>query len=102
MHHVSLPCHDLAGKSALMYAVQYQHESLVNYLSTRRDIALDAVDTDGYTALVLAVEMGEQGLDMAKALLVAGASPNVSTFRRKTALKIACAKQDMVMVRASA
>jgi len=81
-----------------MYAVQFQHEGLVSYLTTRPNIAIDAVDTDGYTALVLAVELGEDGLNMAKALLLAGANPNVMTFRTKTALRIACAKQDVIMV----
>jgi ankyrin repeat protein len=75
---------------------------LVGYLTSRPNIAIDAVDTDGYTALVLAVELdGEAatvGLNMAKVLLLAGANPNVMTFRRKTALRIACSKQDVTMV----
>ena len=85
-----------------MYAVQFQHELLVSYLTSRPNIAIDEVDTDGYTALVLAVELdGEAatvGLNMAKVLLLAGANPNVMTFRRKTALRIACSKQDVTMV----
>lgn len=98
----TLPYCTVQGKNALMYAVQFQHELLVSYLTSRPNIAIDAVDTDGYTALVLAVELdGEAaavGLNMAKVLLLAGANPNVMTFRRKTALRIACSKQDVTMV----
>jgi ankyrin repeat protein len=41
---------------------------------------------------------GEAGMFMTEMLLKMKADPNLSTHRRKTALKIACAAQDVPMV----
>mmetsp|Transcript_19406 Transcript_19406/g.43250 ORF Transcript_19406/g.43250 Transcript_19406/m.43250 type:complete len:461 (-) Transcript_19406:111-1493(-) len=87
-----------SGRTALMYAVQYQHTALVTVLARRKDILLEQSDLEGYTALIVAVEMGEEGFKMARLLLEEGAEPNAQTLRRKTPLKIACLAQDIVQV----
>lgn len=81
-----------------MYAVQFQHEPLVTVFCSKKGIEIDAADTEGYTALIIAVELGEDGEQMAKALLAHGADPNALTVRRKTPLKIACQHQHVSMV----
>jgi ankyrin repeat protein len=53
---------------------------------------------EGCSALILAVEKGRHGLEMAKALLKAGADPNILTLNQKSALKIACEAQDVMLV----
>ncbi len=59
---------------------------------------MDTTDAEGYSALILAVEKGESGHSMAKILLQAGCDPNLLTLRRKTALKIACQAQNVIIV----
>jgi hypothetical protein len=41
--------------------VQYQHTALVTVLARRKDVLLEQSDLEGYTALIVAVEMGEEG-----------------------------------------
>lgn len=92
-----------AGRTPLMYAVDFEQESLVIWLALQAKtlkVALDTVDVDGCSALILAVEKGEDGLKMATALLDAGADPNIITLKRKSALKIACAAQNLNIVNA--
>lgn len=91
----------VSGRTPLMYAVEFDHEPLVFWFaenSKKLGLQLDTTDADGYTALILAVEKGTEGHNMAKALVQKGSDPNVLTLRRKTALKIACAAQDIKMV----
>lgn len=89
----------VAGKTALMYAVEYHHEGLVIILCNYTGVQLDIADNDGATAFIQAIEMKtEDSLLLSKILLQAGADPNVLTNRRKTALKIACNAQDMEKV----
>lgn len=90
-----------AGRTPLMYAVDFDQEDLVLWLAAQANklrINVDAVDTEGCSALILAVEKGDNGIAMAKALLEAGADPNVLTLRRKSALKIACSAQNLELV----
>eukprot|EP01039_Chlorochromonas_danica_P010314 gene10314-11414_t len=61
-------------------------------------LELNAVDMEGYSALILAVEKGENGYTMAKTLLQHGADPNILTIKRKSALKIACHSQTLTIV----
>lgn len=84
-----------------MFAVEFDHESLVLWLcaqSKKLGLRLDATDAEGYSALILAVQKGESGFEMAKTLLQFGCDPNILTLRRKTALKIACQAQNVPLV----
>lgn len=51
----------ISGRTPLMYAVQLMHENLVIMLTNRKDIHLEESDLEGYTALIVAVELGEPG-----------------------------------------
>lgn len=81
-----------------MLAAEFGYMQVVNVLCSHKNIQLNIPDTEGYTALLLAVDMGEEGMDIAKRLLEAGADPNVLTLRRKTCLKLACEKQNVTQV----
>jgi ankyrin repeat protein len=50
-----------SGRTALMYAVQLGHLNLVVMLLGRKELLLEASDLEGYTALIIAIEMGEPG-----------------------------------------
>ena len=87
------------GRTALMYAVEFQHFETVEFLLNQNNIHVNAADVNGVTALLLAVETGgDVGFDMAALLIKRGADVNAKTLRKKTALKIACAAQDVKMV----
>jgi len=91
----------VAGRTALMFAVEFGHENLVFWFATKAKtlgINLDTTDSEGYTALILAIEENENGLEMVKILLQNGCDPNIQTLRRKTALKIACQAQNLTVV----
>lgn len=91
-------CQTAAGRTPLMFAVQFSHTNLVIMLLGRKDIMLESSDLEGFTALIVAIEMGAAGMDIAKLLLRAGADPNALTLRRKNPLKIACAAQNVEQV----
>jgi ankyrin repeat protein len=55
----------ISGRTPLMYAVQLLHENLVIMLTNRKDIHLEESDLEGYTALIIAVELGEPGRENA-------------------------------------
>lgn len=44
-----------------MYAVQFAHVNLVIMLLGRRELMVEASDLEGFTALIIAIEMGEPG-----------------------------------------
>ena len=44
-----------AGKTALMLAVEFDRDEILEYFLSRTDLHIDAADTDGYTALIYAV-----------------------------------------------
>jgi ankyrin repeat protein len=51
----------IVGKTPLMYAVEFDHESLVFWFvsqAKKLHLRIDATDVDGYTALIRAVEKG--------------------------------------------
>ena len=82
-----------------MFAVEFDRDEILDCLLGRLDLHLNAADTDGYTALIMAVEKsGSNGMLSAEMLLKTKADPNLLTARRKTALKIACLAQDVPMV----
>ena len=82
-----------------MFAVEFNRDEILEFLLSHEEIYIDAADTDGYTPLIMAVEKsGEEGMLCADMLMRNKADPNLATSRRKTALKIACAAQDVPMV----
>eukprot|EP01036_Dinobryon_divergens_P030701 gene30701-39985_t len=91
---------NIGGKTALMMAVEYEHDDVLTVLSKHKTVQLDIADSEGYTALLRAAEKkdSEVAVSLMKILLEAGADPNAATIRRKTALKMACQQQDMVKV----
>lgn len=91
----------VSGRTALMFAVEFGHESLVFWLASKANslgLNLDATDAEGFSALILAVEKKDDGLEMVKILLQNGCDPNIQTLRRKTALKISCQSQNLTVV----
>lgn len=51
-----------SGRTPLMYAVQCAHSNLVVMLLGRKELLLEASDLEGYTALIVAIEMGTPGM----------------------------------------
>ena len=47
----------IVGKTPLMYAIEYQYESVVQYLTTWSEIAVNLTDSDGITALLMAIDL---------------------------------------------
>jgi len=91
----------VSGRTALMFAVEFNHENLVFWFASKAKalgLNLDATDAEGYSALILAVEKNDDGFELAKVLLQNGCDPNIQTLRRKTALKIACQAQNVAVV----
>lgn len=50
-----------SGRTPLMYAVQFSHVNLVIMLLGRKDLMVEASDLEGFTALIIAIEMGDAG-----------------------------------------
>jgi hypothetical protein len=86
------------GRTPFMYAVEFLHDRLAETLAYDKRVHLNAADIVGITALLLAVEMGEDGVELVEKLLVAGADPELETVKRKTALSIACKMQNVATV----
>lgn len=61
-HGADLNAQTISGRTPLMYAVQLGHLNLVVMLLARKDLLLEASDMEGYTALIIAVEMGDAGM----------------------------------------
>jgi len=88
----------IVGKSPLMYAVEYQYESLVQFLTQWSEIQLNLTDSEGITALFMAIDLGEDAYEICRLILKAGADPDCMTNRKKTPLMIACQKQSIKLV----
>lgn len=50
-----------SGRTPLMYAVQFGHVNLVIMMLGRKDLMVEASDLEGFTALLIAIEMGDPG-----------------------------------------
>jgi hypothetical protein len=100
-HNADINATTISGRTPLMFAVEFDHETLVLWLCSqckKLGLRLDTADAEGYSALIIAAEKGEAGVTMMKTMLQNGADPNILTLRRKTALKIACQSQNVPMV----
>lgn len=89
---------NIAGKTALMFAVEFLHEALVSMLLICGGVDIDAVDTDGFTALMIAVSIGDDAFNIVKFLLDAGSNPDIYSLRKKNCLKIACHLQNLKLI----
>lgn len=91
-------CTNLTGKTPIMFAVEQCHTTCVRFLANIEDNELNAVDADGQSALLMAMELGEDGLEIIEILVEAGADVNVMNHKKKTPLHIACLKQSQKQV----
>lgn len=85
----------VVGRTPLIIAVEKINEPLVKMLLTSKDIGIDAADSERCSALISAMEKGEDALVIAEALLKAGADPNHETFKRKCPLSIAVKNENL-------
>jgi hypothetical protein len=88
------------GRTPFMFAVEFLHDRLAETLAYDKRVHINTADIEGVTALMLAVEKGEDGLEMLERLLVAGADTEAETVKRKSALSIACKMQSVGAVNA--
>ena len=87
------------GKTPLMYACEYLHEEAVLTLVKKAErIQLNLTDTDGQTALLIAMAHGEEAVYTIEILLQSGADVNQMNHKKRTPLHIACANQQAKQV----
>jgi hypothetical protein len=90
---------NVTGKTPLMFAVEHCNTQTVRFLANfippgeGINNELNASDADGQTALLYAMELGEDGLEIVEILVTAGADINIMNFKKKTPLHIACLNQ---------
>ncbi len=61
-HGADINAQTISGRTPLMFAVQFGHVNLVIMLLGRsKDLLLEASDLEGFTALIIAIEMGDAG-----------------------------------------
>jgi len=87
-----------AGKTALMIAIEYKHLEFIEVLMENPELMMEATDSEGYTALLMAMELGEEGFEFAETLLKGGADPDAITHRKKSSLGIACKAQNIGLI----
>lgn len=83
----------ITGRTPLMYAIELQHKYVVKYLAEHPDMELNIPDADGQTPLLIAMELGIDGIELMEILIDNGADVNMMNFRKKTPLHIACMNQ---------
>ena len=86
------------GRTPLMVAVEFENDLTVKYLLTKPGLHVNATDADGNTALIIAAELNEYGIEMARMLLQKKADPNSENRKKKSPLTIACKAQNMELV----
>lgn len=88
----------VTGRTPLMLAVEFENDLTVKYLLTKQGIHVNATDSDGNTALILAAELNEYGNEMCRVLLQKKADPNSENRKKRSPLTIACKAQNMELV----
>lgn len=86
------------GRTPLMYAVEYLNEGCVEALTFDKKLSVNAGDVEGVTALIIAMEKGNEALKIASILLTAGADPNSETNKKKSPMTIACKTQNIQQI----
>ncbi len=92
---------NMTGKTALMLAVEAFHTKTVKFLANYGDPdsnELNAADADGQTALLIAMDQGDDALEMIETLVEAGADINMMNHKKKTPLHMACLNQSIKQV----
>ena len=101
-HKADVNAVNAASKTPLHLAVEYKNPGFIELLLEHPELMIEAPDSEGATAFVMAVEAGQadddMGYEMAELLLKGGADPDAVTHRRKTGLSIACKNQNIPMV----
>lgn len=88
---------DIYGWTPLMRAVYERRRAVVQALLEKPDVALDARNDQGATALYLAAAQGDEAL--ARALLLAGADPRMADRKGRTPESVALAAGHSNLVR---
>lgn len=88
----------ITGKTPLMYACELLHEEAVLAIVKTPKIQLNLTDTDGQTALLIAMAHGEEAVYVIEILLQSGADANQMNHKKRTPLHIACANQQAKQV----
>jgi len=88
----------VTGKTPLMYACEYLHEEAIAAMVKLPKIQLNLADSDGQTALLIAMSHGEDALYVLETLLQAGVDGNQMNHKKRTPLHIACANQQAKQV----
>ena len=70
-----------AGKTPLHMAIEYHHPGFIEKLLDNAALMVEAADSEGNTALLMAIEQGEEGYECASILLKGGADPNAYNHR---------------------
>jgi len=101
-HKADVNAVNAASKTSLHLAVEYRNPGFIELLMEDPRLLLEAPDSEGATALIMAVESAgaddDAGYELVETLLKGGADPDAVTHRRKTGLSIACKNQNIPLV----
>jgi hypothetical protein len=89
---------NINGRTCLMFAVEYAHMGMVEFLLSRPTLHLNAQDAEGSSALILAITIGQKGLEILQLLLTNKADAELVNAKGKCALQLACEAQNMEQV----
>ncbi len=83
---------DVLGENCLMMAVKHNHLEVVEFLVENTNISVNARNSEGNTALFLAIF--NENVDICECLMSYDADVNAMNYAKKTPLKVACASQN--------
>jgi len=83
------------GQNALMVAAEFNNANVVEVLLEETEIALEARNVDGETALCIAIHRGH--VELVRMLCEFGADTNTQSFRKLTPLKYAAQLNNLQM-----
>lgn len=82
---------DILGDNCLILACKHNHLETVEWLVENTDIQINARNSEGDTALFIAI--ANNNIDIIECLLAYDADPNAVNYSKKTPLKMACQGQ---------
>jgi hypothetical protein len=83
-------CVTITGRTPLMYAIEMRHKYVAKFFAEHYEMELNIPDADGQTPLLIAMELGIDGLEFMEILIDNGADVNMMNFRKKTPLYVFC------------